>query len=122
MTSTHAKSNHEGQTLTNKCKAFDELLLASIDEALISLGESVKQSIYFHMESEFSVPRRDIPSNLDQFQTGLEKIFGAGARFIEILIMKKLHTKIGQPIEIEKEFSLEFVEYVNVVEHNFLKE
>ena len=108
--------------LTNKCKAFDELLLTSIDEALISLGESVKQSIYFHMESEFRVPRRDIPDNLDRFQAGLEKIFGAGARFIEILIMKNLHAKIGHPLEIEKDCSLEFVEYVSAVEHNFLKE
>ena len=108
--------------LTNKCKAFDELLLTAIDEALISLGESVKQSIYFHMESKFCVPRQDIPDNLNHFQAGLEKIFGAGARFIEILIMKNLHAKIGQPLEIEKEGSLEFVEYVSAVEHNFLKQ
>ena len=59
--------------LTNKCKAFDELLLTAIDEALISLGESVKQSIYFHMESKFYVPRQEIPDNLNQFQEGLEK-------------------------------------------------
>ena len=108
--------------LTNKCKAFDELLLTAIDEALISLGVSVKQSIYFHMESQFCVPRQDIPDNLNHFQAGLEKIFGAGARFIEILIMKNLHAKIGQPLEIEKECSLEFVEYVNGVERNFLKQ
>ena len=108
--------------LTSKCKVFDELLLTAIDEALISLGVSVKQSIYFHMESKFCVPRQDIPDNLNQFQVGLEKIFGAGARFIEILIMKKLHAKIGQPLEIEKECSLEFVEYVSAVEHNFLKQ
>ena len=55
-------------------------------------------------------------------QAGLEKIFGVGARFIEILIMKNLHAKIGQPLEIEKECSLEFVEYVSAVEHNFLKQ
>jgi len=108
--------------LTNKRKAFDELLLTAIDEALISLGESVKQSIYFHMETKFCVPRQDIPDNLNQFQAGLEKIFGVGARFIEILIMKNLHAKIGQPLEIENESSLEFVEYMSAVEHNFLKQ
>ena len=108
--------------LMNKCKAFDELLLISIDEALTSLGESVKQSIYFHMETKFCVPRQDIPENLSQFQEGLEKIFGAGARFIEILIMKNLHAKIGQHVEVEKECSLEFVEYVSTVGRNFLKQ
>ena len=108
--------------LTNKCKAFDELLLTAIDEALTSLGESVRQSIYFHIESKFCVPRQDIPDNLNQFQEGLEKIFGAGARFIEILIMKNLHAKIGQQVEMEKECPLEFVEYVSAVELNFLKQ
>jgi hypothetical protein len=108
--------------LTNRCKAFDELLLTAIDEALTSLGESVRQSIYFHIENKFCVPRQDIPDNLKQFQAALEKIFGAGARFIEILIMKNLHSKIGQPLEIKKESSLEFVEYVSAVEHSFLKE
>ena len=108
--------------LTNKCKAFDELLLTAIDEALISLGESVKQSIYFHMESKFCVPRQEIPDNLNQFQAGLEKIFGAGARFIEILIMKNLHAKIGQQLEMEKECSLEFVEYMSAAGRNFLKQ
>ena len=66
--------------LTNKCKAFDELLLTATDEALTSLGESMKQSIYFHIENKFSVARNEIPENLEEFQGGLEKIFGTGAR------------------------------------------
>jgi hypothetical protein len=88
--------------LRNKRNAFNELLLTAIDEALASLGESVKQSIYFHMESAFYIPRQDIPDNLDRFQEALEKIFGVGARFLEILIMKNLHAKIGQTLDMEK--------------------
>ena len=63
--------------------------MEAIDEALSSLGESVKQSIYFHIENKF-VARNEIPENIEDFQGGLEKIFGAGAQFIEILIMKNL--------------------------------
>jgi len=95
-------------------------LLNAIDEALNSLGESVKQSIYFHIENKFSVTRNEIPRNLQGFQVGLEKIFGTGARFIEILIMKNLHSKIGRPLIMESE-QLEFVEYVDVAKEGFLK-
>ena len=62
---------------------FDELLLSAIDDALNSLGESVKQSIYFHIENKFNIKKREIPKNLKKFQTSLEKIFGQGALFIE---------------------------------------
>lgn len=103
-------------------RAFDDLLLTAIDEALNSLGESVKQSIYFHIENMFSVERSTIPENLENFQAGLEKIFGTGAKFIEILIMKNLHAKVGLPLDIEKDCQLEFVDYVAAAEKSYLKE
>ena len=103
-----------------KRSEFDKLLVSAIDEALTSLGESVKQSIYFHIENKFKVARNDIPENLEDFQGGLEKIFGTGARFIEILIMKNLHTKIGLPLKMDSE-QLEFVEYVGVAKRGFLE-
>jgi predicted RND superfamily exporter protein len=106
--------------LTTKSKAFDELLLIAVDEALSSLGESAKQSIYFHIETS-NVTRNKIPENLQEFQGGLEKIFGVGARFIEILIMKNLYAKIGQPLIMEKSEQLEFIEYVNAAKQGFLK-
>ena len=109
------------QRLATKSQEFDKLLLSAIDEALNSLGESVKQSIYFHIENNFSVTRNEIPKNLAEFQGGLEKIFGTGARFIEILIMKNLHSKIGFPLKMESE-QLEFVEYVDVAKESFLKQ
>jgi hypothetical protein len=106
--------------LATKSREFDKLLLSAIDEALNSLGESVKQSIYFHIEKKFSVARNEIPENLAEFQGGLEKIFGAGAQFIEILIMKNLHSKIGRPLIMGSE-QLEFVEYVDAAKEGFLQ-
>jgi len=98
--------------LTTRYREFDRLLQKAIDDALISLGESVRQAIYFHIENKFNVPGDSVPENLEAFQLGLEKIFGAGARFIEILIMKNLYSKIGLPLEINN-LQLEFIEYVN---------
>jgi hypothetical protein len=103
-----------------KSSNFDKLLLEAIDEALSSLGESVKQSIYFHIENKF-VTKRDIPRNIKEFQGGLEKIFGTGSQFIEILIMKKLHAKIGLSLTIEANNQLEFVDYVNAAKQDFSK-
>jgi hypothetical protein len=103
-----------------KRSEFDKLLVSAIDEALSSLGESVKQSTYFHIENKFKVARKDIPENIEEFQDGLEKIFGAGARFIEILIMKNLHMKMGLPLKMDGE-QLEFVEYVGAAKRGFLE-
>jgi hypothetical protein len=111
----------EVQILPTKSRNFDKLLLDAIDEALGSLGESVKQSIYFHIENKF-VARNEIPSHIKEFQGGLEKIFGVGAQFIEILIMKNLHAKIGLTLAVEKSDQFEFVDYVNAAKQSFLKE
>lgn len=75
-------------------KKFEQILLDSIDEAFSTLGESVKKSIYFHLEHKFMIARQDIPYSIDNFSDALERIFGLGARHLEILIMKKLHEKI----------------------------
>jgi hypothetical protein len=91
-----------------KTREFDKLLVSAIDDALNSLGKSVKQSIYFHIENNFKLTR------------GLEKIFGAGAQYIEILIMKNLHTKIGRPLKL-KNRQLEFIEYVDAAKEGYME-
>lgn len=100
---------------------FDELFLCAVDDALSSLGESAKQSIYFHLEKRFKITRKDIPNRVQDFQNGLERIFGLGARFLEILIMKQLYGKIGEPLEWDENKKLEFIEYTNAAKKRFLE-
>ena len=100
-------------------KAFDRLLLEAIDYAFSSLGDSAKQSIYFHLETKFKVAKADIPDQLEGFEEGLGKIFGIGSRFLEILIMKKLHEKIGQPLEWNEGKELVFIDYVKAAQRTF---
>jgi len=102
-------------------KAFEKLLLDAVDEALSSLGDSSKQAIYFHLQDKFDIAKNEIPHRLNDFANGLEKIFGLGARFIEILIMKNLHGKIGQPLEWNESKELVFLEYVAAAKQGFLK-
>lgn len=102
-------------------KAFEKLLLEAIDEALASLGDSAKQAIYFHLENKFKLERNEIPQRVEDFADGLEKIFGVGARFIEILIMKQLHERIGRPVEWDESKKFVFVEYVAAVKRSFAR-
>jgi len=107
--------------LPRKSRAFEKILIEAVDEALASLGESAKQSIYFHLEDKFKIAKNDIPNRLEDFADGLEKIFGLGARFIEILVMKSLFKKIGQPLEWDESKELVFVEYVAAAKRSFAK-
>jgi hypothetical protein len=103
-------------------KAFEKLFVEAVDEALASLGDSAKQAIYFHLENKFEIRRNQIPERVEDFADGLEKIFGVGAQFLEILIMKKLHERVGQPLEWDKSKELIFTEYVAAARHSFVKE
>ena len=78
----------------DRCEKFEDVLLEAVDEAFSSLGESVKASIYFHLEHKFILPKQDIPYRIDDFSDALERIFGMATKHLEILIMKKLHDKI----------------------------
>jgi hypothetical protein len=105
-------------------KAFEKLFLDAVDSAFSSLGESARQSIYFHLESELKIAKNEIPHRLEDFENGLERIFGEGNRFLEILIMKKLYEKMGAEGNIlkwdeGKEFS--FVDYVKAAQQHFSK-
>jgi hypothetical protein len=108
--------------LTTNAVSFDKILLRAIDEALNSLGKTVSQAIYFHIENKFGVAKNEIPENLHQFQGGLKEIFGAGAQFIEILIMKNLHIKVGSPRVTVKNKKCEFIEYVGASKQGYLED
>jgi hypothetical protein len=72
----------------------DSIILETIDEVLSSLGESLKNEIYFQLWKDFGLNRKNIPSNLAQFSGALEKLLGEGAKILEINFMKELHQKI----------------------------
>lgn len=49
---------------------------------------------------------------MDAFAEALERIFGPGASFLEILIMKKLHEKTGYALKGRRLENLRFTEYI----------
>ena len=104
-------------------KSFSKLLLEAVDYALSSLGGSAKQSVYFHLEKKFNLARNDIPSRIEDFDRGLEKIFGNGARFLEILIMRKLYEELGETelvLKKDENAGFDFAVYVEAARHAYL--
>ena len=96
-----------------KTMSFEELLLEAIDEGLSLLGESSKQAIYFDLEKNFKINRQDIPHKIEEFTDAIERIFGNGAKILEIRIMKCLFKKVGYTFKhYPKSESLTFTEYI----------
>ncbi len=95
---------------------FKKLLLEAVDETLSSLGDSSKQSIYFHLEKSFTIKKHDIPNKVEEFTDAIEKIFGNGAKTLEIQIIKHLYEKVGHDFKYFPEKSeLLFTDYVRAV-------
>jgi len=92
---------------------FSKILLAAVEESLSSLGDSPKQAILFHLEASFKIKKENIPTNLTEFSKALEGIFGPGASYLEKLIVKRLHEKLG--LEFEDSEERNFIECVDNV-------
>lgn len=100
---------------------FERLLLLAVDQALTSLGESSKQAIYFYLDKNFSIKRQEIPYKIEPFKEALEEIFGVGASFLEVLIMKRLYETIGGNFEWNESQEFTFTEYVAAAKRAFLE-
>lgn len=102
---------------------FEKILLEAVDEGLSSLGDSPKYAVYFYLKKEFKLDKRDIPQKIEEFTDAIERIFGLGAKFLEILIMKRLYEKVGHIFEYNQEMKdLVFTEYVEAAKKSFEKQ
>lgn len=107
---------------------FDEFLIEAIDEALSSLGEPVKNTVYHHLENDFNIPKNEIPQKLGEFSHIIRKIFGIGASRLEIKFMKNLNSKVKANVQVpEYEWpiskwivmEMSFEEYVNNIRKDY---
>jgi hypothetical protein len=96
---------------------FRKLLMEAVDESLSTLGETPKQAIYFHLHESFNIMKQDIPDKIDEFTFAIEKIFGEGAKLLEIEIMRSLHEKTRDKLkQYPKKDALSFTQYVQAHE------
>lgn len=95
---------------------FEEALLEAIDEGLALLGESPKETLYYHLAQTFNINKRDIPFKIEEFTEAIERIFGSGAKIIEIQIMKCLFKKLDPKLKYyPKQIDLTFPEYIAAI-------
>jgi hypothetical protein len=93
-----------------KNQRFNEALLNAVDFAFHSLGQSCKQSLYFHLKATFHIERAEISDRVEEFDRALRLIFKDGAVFLERLILKKLCEDLR--VRFERESGSDFVEAV----------
>ena len=108
--------NSKNRDAEKKTTNFEEVLLTAIDEGLSLLGASSKQAVYFHLEKTFKMNRQDIPYRIEEFTDAIEKIFGNGAKILEIQIMKCLFKKVGYKLKhYPKRKNITFTGYIAAV-------
>lgn len=100
---------------------FDKLLLEAVDEGLSSLYGPTKGVVYSLLENSFNVSRLEIPSKIKEFADAIERIFGFGAKTLEVFIMERLNEKVGLIIKYPQELEdLKFTNYVMAARKSFL--
>jgi hypothetical protein len=92
-------------------KLVKQLLFDAINDGLLTLGESGRKAVYFHLQKTFSLEMEEIPEKPEVFAEGLRKIFGVGAEVIEKSIIKSLYQKLG--IEYSEKEDFNFLRYWN---------
>ena len=93
-TELHVKSEVTMASKSVIAQQFRELLIEAIDEALCSLGEPVKNTIYQHLNDDFKITKNNIPERMQEFSELLHKVFGLGASRLEVRFMKNLNAKL----------------------------
>jgi hypothetical protein len=107
-----------------KKQSFNQILLSAIDESLFALGEDIKLLVYLHLDETYHMKREQIPSKIEEFSDALEKIFGVGARYLEILFMQQLYLKLKEKTKLvdSPELSvseLKFADYIKVMREKY---
>ena len=70
-------------------------LLSCIDRGLDCLGESVKPVIYWRLEHEYHISRKEIPIMPAKFSNNLKEMFGMGRKTVERKILEQLKVCYG---------------------------
>ena len=100
-----------------------DAMLEAIDEAFLSLGEQAKVAIYLYLEKSTGIKKQEIPFRIDDFQVALERLFGEGARYLEILVIGRLHEKLQTSYRWDMPScvvpDLTFKDYLRLVNRSF---
>jgi len=90
---------------------IDDEILECVDQGLDILGQNVKQFIYFHLaKMKPRVPFRDIVLKPESLTTGLEDMFGIGAKVLEDSMIKEIKAHFDLSLEQCKDLRTAIIE------------
>jgi hypothetical protein len=78
---------------------FSSVLYEAVDEVLTGLGESVKQSLMFHLENTFDFKVYEASQRPHDFACALEELLGPGAQYVENMILLRVYDKF-KPLNV----------------------
>ena len=89
---------------------FNAVLLESVDDALLALGENARRALCFQVEKRFQVRHDEIPERVVDFHKALVGLFASGSNHLENIMVKEMCERLGLTFKEHKNWSL--VEYV----------
>lgn len=92
-------------------RPFNSTVLRAVDEGLAVLGESVRISIYYHIERSYGIRREEIPESLETFHQSLKGLLGQGGGIVQALVAKSLYGQLRLEFRGRPNWTL--AEYVN---------
>lgn len=106
-------------TVTENYPKFDEMLSASINEALQDmLGEKGAKSTYYFAENGYGITRTEVAKDVQKFQTILKDLFKLGSVLLEQKIMEKVYSKVqvykkNITLDYKNFDELDFINYID---------
>jgi hypothetical protein len=73
---------------------YGELFADSVEQVLSLLGQAPKEIIYVMLESDYGIPKTDIPYRFVEFSDILRKVLGPGAELILKSIIERFYVKL----------------------------
>ena len=77
----------------------DDIIKEAVDKALNALGSTPKAALWAYLEQVSGFTQNNFPQNIDGFQDTLQKFFGVGFEFLNILLCQNLSSLTQQEIE-----------------------
>ena len=77
------------------------MVLECVDRGMVSLGESARQAIYWHIEQDDHLKREEIPRKPQEFIKALQKLFGPGTKTIEKSILRQIRIRFSISRDVE---------------------
>ncbi len=91
---------------------FEELLIDAVDQELSGLGNDAKKATYSCLKSTFGIKKHEIPDKIEEFAIALERIFGAGAKALEIRIIEAVCRRVTNFKYSPKHGDIFFADYL----------